>query len=221
MGEAKRRRQAGLEPRSSFRVRVAAIHESGHVLADLHWDVPILEVYVKRCGAADACGFTDSDWSLGPTKLMRYANQISQLAGPIADLQYRESMECDDEELEACVTSSYDDFRDIMGREGIPAEEGVRFGRACFLLYWGMESEVKIRDEKTLAFTKTLVADTTALVTAYATQITDFANTILAAPDMKLSQADVEHWRDRRFKKLSLEQPSAFLSQETPKMQNG
>ena len=204
MGEAKRRRKAGLEPRSLFRVRSAAIHEAAHVLADFHWDVPILEVYVERQGS-DAIGFTDDKWlRLEPTKAVWYANRISQLAGPIADLRYRQHVGCDAEELEACVISCYGDFCDIMGRDGIKPEEGIRFGRACFLLYWGMESEVKILDEGSAAFTKTLVVDTTALVTAYAAQITSLANAILAAPDMKLSQAALKEWRDRNFEKVGV-----------------
>ena len=40
--------------------------------------------------------------------------------------------------------------------------------------------------------------------TAYAAQITNFANTILSAPGMKLSQAAVTEWRDRNFKKLNV-----------------
>src|ERR1700728_1656403 len=126
MGEAKRRRKAGLEPRSLFRVRSAAIHEAANVLADFHWDVPILEVYVEQQGS-DAIGFTDAQWSqLEPTKAAWYGNRISQLAGPIADLQYRLNAGCDVEELEACLISSYGDFCDIMGRDGIAPEAGIR-----------------------------------------------------------------------------------------------
>jgi hypothetical protein len=201
MGEAKRRKAAGLGPRHSFRVRSAAMHEAAHVVADFHFDVPVLEVYVERQGS-DASGFTENRWP--PTTGLRYANQISQLAGPLADLMYRESQDAGEDEQEACVTSGYDDFRDIMGRDGISPEEAIRFGRACFLLYWGMESEVHIGDEKTAVITKTLVSDTTALATAYLAQIADLANAILAAPNMKMDEAALREWRDQNFRKVSV-----------------
>ncbi|MGA3104747.1 MAG: hypothetical protein ABSD53_09720 [Terriglobales bacterium] len=204
MGEAKRRRKVGLEPRPPFRVRAAAFHEAAHVLAGFHWDVPILEVYVQQQGS-DAMGFTDAQWSqLEPTKAAWYGNRISQLAGPIADLQHRLDAGCDADEVEACLISCYDDFRDIMGRHGVTPEEGIRFGRACFLLFLGMESEVKVLNQETATFTKTLVMDTTALVTAYAAQIANLADAILAAPDMKLSESAVNKWRDRSFEKVGL-----------------
>jgi hypothetical protein len=71
-------------------------------------------------------------------------------------------------------------------------------------LYLRMESEAKIRDEGTAAFTKALVVDTTTLVTAYAAQITNLANAILAALDMKLSQAALKEWREANLEKVDL-----------------
>jgi hypothetical protein len=204
MGDAKRRKAAGLGPRQSFRVRSAAVHEAAHAVIDMHFGVRILEISVTRKGS-DAEGFTDARWTELTANAFTYHNQqISQLAGPLADYMFRQSEGADGKELLALLTSCRGDFADILGRDGVTLEQAVNFGRACFAMNDGLESTITFTDEKSAVFLRNLVRDTNEIIAAYGRQIAELDNAILTAPDMKLTEAAVSEWRKHHFQPLDV-----------------
>lgn len=205
MGEAKRRKELGLGLRPpSFRVRSAAVHEGAHGISDMHFGVRIPEIRVTRLGQ-DAIGFTDARWTeLCANAVTCYHMQISQLAGPLADFQYRLHEGADNGEMEALVASCRGDFLDILGRTGATLEAAISSGKAYFLVFMGRESQVSFPNEMSAAFVKNLVSDTAKMIAAYCKQIAELANAILVAPDMKLTEAAVTEWRDRYFQMLDV-----------------
>jgi hypothetical protein len=98
-------------------------------------------------------GFTDSRWTELPANAFTYHNQqISQLAGPLADYMFRQSKGADRKEMFALLTSCRGDFADILGRDGVTLEQAINFGRACFAVHDRLEANITFANEKSAVF---------------------------------------------------------------------
>lgn len=206
----------------------SAIHEAAHVVSAMHWGVPIGRRGVSlRAGRhGGAAGFSHLHWNAMPkTKPMTHAYRINMLIAPFAEFQFLVNMglaSTGDGQSPAAlrgllriVEQSRGDFGAIIGLERTKLLDSRRrenkaamlYGTVCFAFRAQREPDTWVQSvsSETVIMTRVLVRDTDAMLGAYWEQIAAFAEVLLDAKEHRLSQRELNAWRDENFQRCNVE----------------
>ena len=192
-------------------IAAAAIHEAAHVIAGFHWNAPMGKAGVSLThGKNDVAGFSDTAWTQLPNNRETwYASHVATLIAPFAEFVYRDKTS-DDFNWERMISSARGDFAIIASvtnaehsPEKVPLDMQMNYGRMCFLIWFRREPEnfVRVASVGAVSHFRDLVSDADAMLKAYWEQIVAFANALLSTDNYRISQRDVNAWRDANFRR--------------------
>ena len=224
MGQAKRRANEIRTLKASSNLKAAVVHECGHVIATLHFDVPIGDGGVwLREHDGNVIGFNDArstekHGSLYMGELIEnrrffFEYEVMNYAGPFAEFFFVTGNRDPVSVFERQSRHWLNDFAVAMGARGIKNSGMVTFSREqfgnaeqlarrCFVLLVGDVSEIPpvwCGDKDIAALVKDCVLATGKLLRAHWQQILDLSDVLLTSPSLAMTKIQLDKWARANF----------------------
>jgi hypothetical protein len=221
MGQAKKRSDEIKALKALGKLKAPAVHESAHVIAAMHFDVPIGDgdggVWLKEhdgrvSGSSDARPTILSMGELADNRQFFLEHQAMNFAGPFAEFFFLWG----DRVIERGFDMWLSDFARVMGMEGTKVGQGKVFysgeqlkelrqiASRCFALLVDKATEVgpvAVGDKNVGPLIGEAVLGTRKLVRAYWQDILNFSDVLLASPGLAMTKARVDEWATVNFRR--------------------
>lgn len=229
MGQAKKRLDEIKALKALGKLKPAAVHESAHVIATMHFGVPIgdggvwLKEYDDHVSGFNDAKPTQKHGNLSMGELVKNRQffleyQAMHYAGPLAEFFFvkgnRDPVRVFERSIEYGFWRS--DFAAAMGANGDEREDKMffndeqfnnagQFALRCFALLVGDATElgpILCGDENIEPLVREAVLGTGKLVRAYWQRVLNLSDVLLASPSFAMTKTRLDEWATANFRPI-------------------